>query len=62
MNVDVFLLFFGAFSSMLLGAWIVLRILRREYLPALVRTDGEAGEAGIAVDLPAEPAVPRGET
>jgi len=48
-NVDVFLLFLGAFSSMVLGAWIVLRILRREYLPVvLVRAETDAAGASDA--------------
>jgi len=58
-NVDVFLLFLGAFSSMVLGAWIVLRILRREYLPALVRAESDAPGAGDAGGPAAEPASPR---
>jgi len=60
-NVDVFLLFLGAFSSMVLGAWIVLRILRREYLPVLVRAETDAAGAGDAGAPAAEAASSRPE-
>ena len=52
-NFDVFLLFFNALLSVALVAVIVVRILRREYLPVIRRleaaesaTSSEKAEAG----------------
>ena len=41
MNYEVLLLFLNAFLSMLLGAVIILYILRREYLPVIRRLEAE---------------------
>ena len=46
MNLEVLLLFLNAFLSMLLGAVIVLYILRREYLPVIRRLEEEQDDAG----------------
>ena len=41
MNFDVFLLFFNAVVTVLIAAAIVIRILRREYLPVIRRLEEE---------------------
>lgn len=41
MNLEILLLFLNAFLSMLLGAVIILFILRREYLPVIRRLEAE---------------------
>lgn len=41
MNLEILLLFLNAFLSMLLGAVIILYILRREYLPVIRRLEAE---------------------
>lgn len=46
MNPEILLLFLNAFLSMLLGAVIVLYILRREYLPVIRRLEEEQDDAG----------------
>ena len=46
MNLEILLLFLNAFLSMLLGAVIVLYILRREYLPVIRRLEKEQDDAG----------------
>ena len=46
MNVEILLLFLNAFLSMLLGAVIVLYILRREYLPVIRRLEEEQDDTG----------------
>ena len=46
MNLEILLLFLNAFLSMLLGAVIVLYILRREYLPVIRRLEEEQDDTG----------------
>ncbi len=42
MNKHVFLLFFNAFFAVLIGVFIVARILWKEYRPVIREKDGKA--------------------
>lgn len=50
MNFDVFLLFFNAVFTTALSAIIVLRILRKQYLPVIRRLEDERAEKASQVD------------
>jgi hypothetical protein len=50
MNFDVFLLFFNAVFTTALSAIIVLRILRKQYLPVIRRLEDERAGKASQVD------------